>query len=158
ASEFRDPEYSDLSHVNVPVFTIAELFWICSQAEQLAQLLLVAPDGLRGLLRTPFNLKLAAEILTSGVNAKDLTPIRTQSELLSRYWEHRVIAGTDSGLRELVLKTACERMIAARRLQTDRLNLISASNAAALEDLLSNHVLAEYQPSSAALPSRRVIA
>jgi hypothetical protein len=113
----------------------------------------ICPD----LLRVPFNLRLAADILETGVAPSDLTPIRTQSELLRRYWVHRV-AGTRGDLRERIIRKACELMIQARRLRVERHRLVEPGAAAALGELLSNQLLVEWQPGGASAPQRQLIA
>jgi hypothetical protein len=116
----RDAEFANLRHVNVPLFTDEELDEVRRQAPALGALLRIAPPVLHDLLRVPFNLRIMAEILESGVDVNDLKPISTQSELLSRYWSYRVTGTTGRDLRERVLKRVCVSMIEARRLRTDR--------------------------------------
>jgi hypothetical protein len=145
AAEFVEDEFSSIKHINVRRLNDDELTQIGAQAPLLAELLLKAPDDLRGLLRVPFNIRLVADLLAGGVSSADLTPIRTQLELLDRYWAHRVLGG-DSALgdqRESVLRAACEQMIATRSLHANRAALASFSPDA-LKALLSGHVLAEW--------------
>lgn len=157
APELQDDEFTSLRHLNVPLFTDEELTSVRSQAPSLDALLRIAPPVLLDLLRVPFNLHLAAEILESRIDVKELTPIRTQSELLSRYWEHRVSAGAAGDLRERVLRRACKLMIEDRRLRTERHRLIESDDASALGELLSSQVLVEWQPPGASGPLRQVI-
>ena len=156
------PEFKDASslerHVKVPLFTEAELSSVCQQAPALDQLLALAPVALQDLVRVPFNLRLMADIVESGVNMAELRPIRTQSELLRRFWMYRVLGGSDANLRERVIQQTCRCMIEDRRLRTDRQRIVEPGSAAALEALLSGQVLIDWQTPSAAIPSRQVIA
>jgi DNA replication protein DnaC len=154
----QDREFTSLRHVNVPLFTDEELNAVRRQAPALDALLRAAPPVLHDLLRVPFNLRLMAEILESGVDVDDLRPIRTQSELLNRYWAYRV-AGTGGGdLRERVLRRVCTLMIEARRLRAERQRVVELGSAEALQQLLSNQVLVEWQPSADAAPQRQQLA
>ncbi len=101
--------------MQVPRLTDDELMQIPSQSPALQALLERATPVLRELLRVPFNLRLMAALLGFGLRLDDLTPIRTQLELLDRYWQHRVVR--DDGFRderEGVLSRACEAMISTQ--------------------------------------------
>lgn len=157
APELRDSEFSGQRHVNVPLFSDSELAGIRQQSSSLNQLLNGAPAALGDLLRVPFNLRLMADIVDSGVNLTELRPIRTQNELLKRFWIHRVIGNTGGGNREGILRKACELMIHSRRLRTERQFVLGPGLAAPLEELLSGQVLMEWQSPTAAMPSNRLI-
>jgi hypothetical protein len=156
--EFRDPEFFTERHVNIPLFSDAELAAIYTQAPTLGQLMTTAPAELDDLLRVPFNLRLMADILGSGADLAELRPIRTQNELLRRFWLHRVIGAVGGTLRERVLLEACRRMIESRRLTIDRQVLLQPGLSEAQEQLLSGQVLMEWQGAGSATPSRRTIA
>lgn len=158
STEFVEREFSSIRHIKVPTLSDDELAQIGSQAPLLAELVSGAPAELRALLRVPFNIRLIADLLADGVPSSDLTPVRTQLELLDRYWSHRVI-GTDTAgdQRETLLRAACEQMVAMRTLQIDRAALSSFSSTA-LNTLLSSHVLAEWSDeTSDAKPNRYII-
>ncbi len=158
-TEFRDAEFSYVRHLNVPVLSDDELGQIGTQSLELQGLVSAAPEELRDLLRVPFNLRLMAELLGVGVMPDQLTPIRTQLELLNRYWLHRVVRSDRQGdAREAVLRTACEKMVEMRTLRVDRWAVIKPENCAYLDDLLSTQVLIEWQPSLDAPPDRYVLA
>ena len=156
--EFADPEFHSIRHLNVPRLSDEELAQIGHQSPELQQLIDGAPQELRELLRIPFNLRLMAELLGAGIAPADLTPIRTQLELLDRYWSHRVIRSDDQGdAREGVLRRACEEMVKARALRVDRSYVTEPTLSAPLTDLLSTQVLTEWQPSEALAPDRYVL-
>jgi hypothetical protein len=156
APELQDPEFALSRHLNVPLFTDEELDELRRLAPGMDALLQIAPPVLQDLLRVPFNLRLMADILESGIDVNELRPIRTQSELLSRYWAYRV-AGTGGDLREHILRLACELMIQARRLRTERQRLVEPGSASALGELLSSQVLVEWQPPGASGPLRHIV-
>jgi len=64
-----DHEFSTTRHVNIPVLTDEELAQVNDQAPDLGAVITVAPAPLRALLRLPFNLRLPAELVSTGVSA-----------------------------------------------------------------------------------------
>ena len=86
-----DNEFSLICYFSDSVLSDGELAQIGIQAPVLAELVSNAPVELRALLRLPFNIRLIADLLADGVSSAELTPVRTQLELLDRYRLHRVI-------------------------------------------------------------------
>ena len=157
---YQDAEFSQLRHFTVPVLTDAEMREAGSQSAPLAALLDAAGCKLRELLRVAFNLRLAGEMLGVGINPDHLTPIRTQLELLERYWRERVIrSDRRSHAREMVLHSVVAAMIEARSLQAGRYDMgIDAAASDALEDVLSAQVLVEWQRTPKVPPNRTRLA
>ena len=165
-SEYSDPDLWNTRHLNIRVLSNEEILDACRQSpDLLAPLIGAIVSGehidLLALLRNPFNLRLVAELLGSGVQIDTLTPITTQIELLDRYWQERIILSrseSQADAREGVLRRATEAMVAARSLRVDRATLITDLTAsAALRDLESSHVLADWRPSPQAQPNRYII-
>ncbi len=150
--ELRDQEFEPLSHLRVPVLDDAELTQIAEQSEALGSLVAAARPELKRLLRVPFNLHLLAELLDVGVGIAELAPVRTQIELLERYWKARVKLRDDSydrlgDARELVARVTCEAMLELRSLRVERARIGSAETSEALAQLLSSQVLQEDEKS-----------
>ena len=159
SASFADPEFSRIRHVNVPVLSDLELAEAERQAPPLRELLARALPELRTLLQVPFNLRLAAELLGTGMTAAELSPIRSQLELLERYWTKRVIREDNQGdAREIVLRRAATAMVTARRLRAERREIVVGGEVAALSDLLSHQVLVEWQATPNAPADRGFIA
>jgi hypothetical protein len=157
--EFQDPDFTAIRHLNIPALIPAELAQLELQAPALWQLWQAAEPPLQRLLRVPFNLRLAAELLELGLTIGELSPIRTQLELLDRYWQRRVLdVGQQGDANEAVLRRACERMVRGRSLQVARSDLADPAASAALDTLLSAQVLVEWQPTVSAQPDRQVLA
>ena len=158
-SKFFDPEFKAITHIEIPVLSDAELEQVKTQSSQLKEILQNATPSLLTLLKVPFNLKLIAELVTSGVNVSTLTPIRSQIELLERYWQERVIGSDNEGdAREAVLRTGTEAMVTQRSLRIDRATIahdVSASKP--LSQVMSSHIIVEWQPDPDSLPERNVI-
>lgn len=153
SEEFRDLEFARLRHVEIPPLADDELDQVINQYPVLAGVFSQANDALRELLRIPFNLRLLSELLNEGMLASELMPIRTQTELLDRYWVRRVIRRDGQrGGREMVLRDIADGMVRARTLRLDKAHLhLDALTNSALDDLLRLHVLTEWQPTSEAL-------
>jgi hypothetical protein len=157
-SDLIDPEFSDLTHLSIPVFSLDELDKICAGSPQLRSLREdTSPDTLE-LLRVPFNLRLAAELLDSGMQPAELSPLRHQVGLLEAYWKRRVSDLPDGDSREQVLRLCLSDMVAHRRLRTIRAKALEAGGTQALRQLLSRNVLSEWQASSASNPDRQRLA
>ena len=154
----HDVEFSSIRHLNIPQLSDDEFAEVQTQSPALKKLIDSAPLELRELLRAPFNLRIMAELLGAGLGVDDLTPIRTQLELLDRYWVYRVIRSDGQGdARERVLQRACEAMVEDRTLRVDRSRVVDVSVSSQLHDLLSTQVLTEWQPSPAGTPDRYVL-
>jgi hypothetical protein len=88
-----------------------------------------------------------------------LTPIRSQIELLEKYWQERVINSDNQGdAREAVLRISTKEMVAQRSLRINR-SVVAADPSASkpLCQVLSAHILTEWQPSATSQPDRSVI-
>ncbi|MFF2079132.1 hypothetical protein ACFVXG_30810 [Kitasatospora sp. NPDC058162] len=94
------------------------------------------------LLRNPFNLRLAAE-LVQDPNAS-LAAIISQLDLLNSYWERRVTDASDGYAREGVLTALTQEMIRLRRDRIGRpATVLDPAGLARLKDILHDGVLRE---------------
>jgi|SRR5579871_943461 len=158
STTFTDREFASVRHLNVPLLADDELNQVESQSPALYALVQEADGDLRRLLRVPFNLRLVAELIAQGVLREELTPIRTQCELLEKYWFHRVIRSDGfGGAREAVLRRICEQMVGRRKMTIGRATVEDAPAAPHLTTLLSCQLLAEWQPSATTRADRYVL-
>ncbi len=146
--DFTESEFAGTRHVNVARLSDQEIEEVKLQSPQLSSLLEAAPERFRELLRFPFNLQLAAELLDDGVNSDELRLIESQLQLLDRYWHERVTTknGQPDGrgdARAAVLREACQQMVLTRSLKAQRSRLGSALQSEALSDVLSAELLVE---------------
>lgn len=144
---FIDREFSRVRHVNVPVLSETELAQVSAKSPVLGALVSEASPQLRDLLHLPFNLRLLAELLDAGLTQAELKPVRTQVELLDKYWRERIIGHDHRGdAREVVLRRVVNEMVKQRALRIVRAAALQndAASGTVLEDLLSAHVLAEW--------------
>ncbi|MEP7153402.1 MAG: hypothetical protein ABI856_17005, partial [Nitrospira sp.] len=152
-------EFTRMHHLCVPLLTDEELAQLASQSSDFDALFRTAPMEMRELLRVPFNLRLISALLTEGLSLSELTPIRTQSELLERYWEEKVIGVDGHGYdREGILRQTCECMVSARALRIPLALLNPTGIGGHLTHLLSSHVLTHYQPTAETPPDRSTVA
>jgi hypothetical protein len=158
SSDLTDPEFYDVTHVNVPVFSPEELDGVCSGSAPLKALKESANQSTLELLRVPFNLRLAAELLDSGMEPAEFSPLRDQVGLLDAYWNRRVAVVPDGDSREQVLRLCLSDMVANRRLRTSRTKALEGGGTQPLKQLLSLNVLSEWQASSASSPNRQLLA
>jgi hypothetical protein len=141
--QYVSAEFPTVRHFVVPDLGDEELSQLTDLAPSLAEFLDAAPEGLRELVRVPFNLRLLAELVGDNIDRSELEPITTQVQLLDKYWEWRVIGGDLQGdARRAVVGRIVENMAANRRLQVNRRDVVDG-DATALGQLLSEHVLAE---------------
>lgn len=157
-TEYSAAEFSSLNHFNVPLLSVEEWLQIPSQSPELAKLLAEAGESLLLLLRVPFNLRLAGELLGSGVTVESLTPIQTQIGLLDRYWQERVVRKDYEGdAREAVLLRVVEAMVSSRALRVSRRDVADPSGSRALNQVLSSHVLTEWETQAGAVVDRSIL-
>jgi DNA replication protein DnaC len=157
-TEYSAAEFNNLIHFNVPLLSLEEWLQIPSQSSELAKLIAAAGENLRLLLRVPFNLRLAGELLGSGVTVESLTPIQTQIGLLDHYWQERIVdKDYESDAREAVLLRVVEVMVSARSLRVSRRDVADPSLSRALNQVLSAHVLIEWESQGGAVVDRSVL-
>src|ERR1700693_4150406 len=158
-STYQDGEFRNIRHLNIPELSDEELGQVQTQSPRLGTLIRKAPKKFRDLLNVPFNLRLLADLVETGLEEDELNLIQTQVELLDLYWKNRLIRSDEhGGSRELVLKKICEQMVEKKILRINRLDVLDSTAGPALQDLLSNHILVEWQSSEKHAPNRDVLA
>ncbi|WP_234879227.1 ATP-binding protein [Sinorhizobium americanum] len=90
---FADPTLNKVRHFNVPRLSDLDLNRAGTDAAALGSLLDAAPERLRDLLRNIFNLSLAAQLLSDGVDPDSIRTVSTQSDMIDAY-EDRRLPGT----------------------------------------------------------------
>ncbi|MFN7994869.1 MAG: hypothetical protein U0Q18_14785 [Bryobacteraceae bacterium] len=156
SAAYTDPEFFSVRHISIPTLTPGELSQLQAQAPVLASLVSGASPLLQELLNLPFNLRLLAELLDVGLTPAELEPVRTQIELLDRYWRERIRRHDDEGeARELVLQRVTTAMIARRSLRISKTAALGneAASGPFLNALLRFHVLAEWTTQTGATRS-----
>ncbi|MCY4199484.1 MAG: hypothetical protein OXC53_03330 [Rhodobacteraceae bacterium] len=129
--EFSDDDFSGVRHVLVPIWSELEFVQLKEQSPLLSARLLDAPSKLNDLLKVPFNTQLFCELLRDGVS-KDMYTVSTQTELLSRYWDHRI--GDLGTSAEICLRDMVGQMIDRQKLTARKLD-VATQHAAMLDSL-----------------------
>lgn len=157
-TNFSDPNFSNQIHINIPIFSKSELDQISSESSGLNKLITCASNDFHRLLRIPFNLRLAGELIGNGLDPVELTQIHTASSLLEKYWQYRVIGeDRDGDARERLLRYVCESMASERTMRINRADVVDSSPRTSLDILLSNRVLIEWQPPKWKKPIRTIL-
>ncbi len=144
------PEFSQIRHVVIGRLTDDELRQVGETgAESLAALISSAPEDVTELLRVPFNLWLAAELLNGGAEPQAIRSAGSQLALLDLYWGERVLrrpSPRDGLTREAVLRDVVRSMVRRRALHTDSDSVATVAAGPHIADLLSAGVIVEWQP------------
>ena len=156
------PHFSRIRHVVIGRLTDDELQQVGEiGAKSLAALISSAPEAVNELLRVPFNLWLAAELLNGGAEPRAIRSAGSQLALLDLYWEKRVLQGRssrDGPTREAVLRDVVRAMVSGRALHADHDLVATVEAGPHISDLLSAGVIVEGQPHQDRLPQSATFA
>jgi hypothetical protein len=110
--EHADHTMANVRHVLVGDLNEQELDVLRSASPRLSQLLDAADQRLARLLANPFNIDLAAQLLTD--IEMNFDAVRSRVDLLHKYWERRVRTG-DEASRVRVLQAVVSKMVSDGR-------------------------------------------
>jgi hypothetical protein len=147
-----DPELSRVAHLVVSDLTAEEIATVHAASPSMEKVFDQAGDELAGLLANPFNLNLVGELVSANT---DISEVRSRLDLLTRFWQLRVVDAPDGRVRQRVVQSLIVSMVAARSQQTDDSQLHDSAMLTVLNDLLRDGVLRE-SPASQWAPSRPV--
>lgn len=141
-SEFKDKEFGDTAHFNVPALSDAELAQAAQEDSALEALLRTARRNVATieLLKQPFNLSLACELIRAEVSVERIVPFDTKTVLLDKFWNWRVQNTQPQGAeREAALGVMIKELMRklAMRIPDDR----SPTNRATMVSLAEHYVL-----------------
>lgn len=156
SARYQNDEFANVCHLNIPEFSEEEQSHISLKSPELKRLFEVENGPLKDLLRIPFNLRLLGELLGDGVPVSELASIRTKLELCDRYWEKRIVQPHDglSDARLLVLWRSVTDMVEKRTLSVPRTYVAKTEERQALDRMINEHMLIEWQPPSSPCPDR----
>jgi len=124
----------------VPPLSDIELANVASQMPALASLIGDASPDFKSVLRNPFNLRLASELVSSDSAVREISGFHSEVQLLTRYWKWRV-EGPDVGFERLsVLRRATQFMVSEKVLSAPESFVHEGGSSAALSSLLSDEV------------------
>lgn len=137
-------EFAGVSHFHVTGLTDSKLDELAAQITAIGPFIASARKNLRasGFYRSPFFLRLAAELLKDGVSPTRLADWSSPAVLLRRFWKMRVMDGAGTGHRKVALQTICGRMTELRSmtLATQEVSL-GSPELEAIDELRSRGIL-----------------
>ena len=101
----------NFTQVAIPPFSERDLQAVVEQVPGLTSLVEHGSLEMRELLRTPFNLHIAASLLQSGVSPDVLSIFQSQVQLLDKYWRLRIEERADSADRKHFLRNILQEMV-----------------------------------------------
>ncbi len=118
------PDFANVRHIEVRPWSDAEFKELLKKAPKLRKAIQVGGQRLREIALVPFNTQLLAEVISAGISNQELGLIRNQTDLLARYWEHRVVPIGAKG--KACLTATVEAMVKVRGLEVESGPLESA--------------------------------
>lgn len=115
SDQLADPAFSMVRHVSIPGWTDGELATILACSPELGQAIASGGTSLAALARVPFNTRLLADLLSRGTIPASFAGIKSQTDLLSYFWQERIESHGSGG--ELCLRRAIEYMVANNALR-----------------------------------------
>lgn len=111
-------EFAGVAHFHVSKLTDAHLDSLIVKVPDIGPFIASARSNHRatGIHSSPFFLRLAAELLRTGVSAPRLADWSSPAVLLRRFWEERLLSGAGASARQSALQSICGRMVEVRRM------------------------------------------
>jgi hypothetical protein len=131
--EYAQGGLDTVRHFRVPALSETEVAQVGRSHRELGTLLGTAPLSLKGLLRNIFNLSLAAELLATGVSADSIRNVTTQSDLIERYENERLLTAR----LQRAATSAVATMVERRRLWVRKIDVPHEG----LDDVLKTGVM-----------------
>jgi hypothetical protein len=118
-TDAQAPDISGVRHYLLGDLSDDDLAQLTASSPTIAGLLEGASTQLIGLVKNPFNLRLAVELLEAGASVASFADTCDQLRLLHRCWKLRVIDAPDRLRRIRALRAITTDMLASRRLRAD---------------------------------------
>ena len=109
-------EFAGVSHFHVTALAESEIDELVARVADIQPFVVSARANLRagGIHRSPFFLRLAAELLSHCISPTRLADWSSPAVLLRRFWQVRVQDDAGASYREVALQVICRRMIQLR--------------------------------------------
>lgn len=137
-------DFAGVAHFYLTGLTEAQLDELANCRSEIRPFLESARQNMNSgaLHRSPFYLRLAAELLKDGVTPARLADWNSPAVLLRSFWERRIEDGDGADGRTAALFSICQRMVATRSmaLSTKEMSL-GATERSALRELRSRGIL-----------------
>jgi hypothetical protein len=111
-------EFAGVAHFHISGLTDTQLDALIVEVPEIGPFIASARASHRaaGIHRSPFFLRLVAELLRAGVSAARLADWSSPAVLLRRFWEERLLSGAGASARQSALQSICGRMVELRRM------------------------------------------
>ncbi len=137
-ANLSDAAFQNVAHVHIPPWTPGEFEQLLQESPELSTAIDVGGERLRELSFVPFNTRLIADLITSGLDPSNFRDIRNQTQLFNLYWDHRI--GRHGTKAELCLRSTVTNMVESRSLRARKLD-VAQPCPEALDRLLHENVL-----------------
>jgi hypothetical protein len=112
-----DADFANVCHIEVRPWSDAEFDVLMAKAPRLRSAIEVAGANLREIALVPFNTQLLAEVISLGASDEELGSIRNQTDLLKKYWDHRIAPLGAEG--KACLTSVIDAMVTERGVEAD---------------------------------------
>jgi hypothetical protein len=137
-------DFAGVAHFHLPRLRDAQLDELAARRPEMLPFIRNARTNTKsgGIHRSPFHLRLAAELLRAGVNSTLLADWHSPAKLLRKFWEKRIGEGAGQGERENALKAVCLQMKDTRRMVVSLKQLtLSPGERSQLHELRSRGII-----------------
>lgn len=143
STDYCQPAFASVCHISIPPLSDTEMECVLLEVPILADVWRQSPQPIRVLLRVPFNLKLAGELLQGPSLRQGIMTAQTQLDLLDLYWDQRVVSSDGQGFaREHVLHCMAQNALSSHRVVFRRQSLaLDAAFSSALHELHRVNIL-----------------
>ena len=142
--DYSNADFAGVSHFHVALLSERHLDDLAGKRPEIRPFIENARNsGKSGTIhRSPFHLRLAAELLRAGVAPAHLADWHSPAVLLRRFWETRVAEGAGAGDRDNALRAAARQMVNTRRMAVSLKQLsLTASERGQIDELRSRGIL-----------------
>jgi hypothetical protein len=136
-------EFTGVSHFHVTGLAEAKLDELAAKVAEIGPFIASARKNPRagGIHRSPFFLRLAADLLKDGVSPARLADWSSPAILLRRFWKARVTDGAGANQRKVALQSICRRMTQLRSMALSMQEVsLGASELDATDELRSRGI------------------
>jgi hypothetical protein len=137
-------DFAGVAHFYLMGLTETQLDELANRRSEIRPFLESARQNTKSgaLHRSPFYLRLAAELLKDGVTPARLADWNSPAVLLRKFWEGRIEDGDGADERGAVLAAICRKMISTRSMALSAKEIsLNATERAALRELRSRGIL-----------------
>jgi len=137
-------DFAGVSHFHLGRFSESQLDGLAARRVGIKPFIESARRNAKaeGLHRSPFYLRLAAELLREGVNPNRLADWNSPAILLRKFWDNRVKEGVGANQREVALKAICRRMVDVRSMAVSLKELdMGSQELSSIDELRSRGIL-----------------